>query len=55
MQTTLKLDAGGVAGTKTWGVIHQRIVMGKPAVPSMGTGDARSERNIEGLLTDVHP
>jgi peptidoglycan L-alanyl-D-glutamate endopeptidase CwlK len=62
VQATLKLDADGVAGPKTWGAIHQRIVMGKPAataakppVPSMGTVDARSEGNIATLLADVHP
>jgi peptidoglycan L-alanyl-D-glutamate endopeptidase CwlK len=62
VQTTLKLDPDGVAGPKTWGAIHQRIVMGKPAstaanppVPSMGTVDARSEGNIATLQAEVHP
>ena len=62
VQTALKLTPDGVAGPRTWGAIHQRIVMGKPAttaakppVPSMGTVDARSEGNIATLLPEVHP
>jgi peptidoglycan L-alanyl-D-glutamate endopeptidase CwlK len=62
VQTTLKLDADGIAGPQTWGAIHERIVGGKSAanagkapVPELGTVDARSEGSLATLQPEVRP
>jgi hypothetical protein len=62
VQSTLKLEADGVAGPKTWGAIHQRIVGGKSAAsaakaptPELGTVDTRSETTIATLLPEIRP
>jgi peptidoglycan L-alanyl-D-glutamate endopeptidase CwlK len=62
VQSALKLEPDGNAGPLTWGAIHQRIVVGKPAataakapVPEMGTVDPRSEATIATLQPEVRP